>query len=81
MRRSRLIALALAALLAGVAAPAARAAGYLLVPMDLTQKNHLKAYGLAFHTLQAGAKVNWLLNYRGGASSWTTPNAPAWTRG
>jgi len=67
VRRTRLIALALAALLAGLAAPAARAAQYLLVPMDLTQKNHLKAYGHAFHTLQAGSKVNWLLNYRGGA--------------
>ncbi|MBE0566518.1 MAG: asparagine synthetase B [Krumholzibacteria bacterium] len=55
-------------LLGGLAAaPAARAAGYLLVPMDLEQKNHLRAYGHAFHTLQAGAKVTWLLNYRGGA--------------
>jgi hypothetical protein len=40
---------------------------YLLVPMDLTQSNHLRAYGHAFHTLQAGGKVNWLLNYRGGS--------------
>ena len=30
---------------------------YLLVPMDLAQKNHLRAYGHAFHTLQAGGKV------------------------
>lgn len=54
-------------LLGLLAAPAARAASYLLVPMDLEQKNHLRAYGHAFHTLQAGAKVTWLLNYRGGA--------------
>ena len=40
---------------------------YLLIPMDLTQRNHLRAYGVAFHTLQAGDKVNWLLNYRGGS--------------
>jgi len=43
------------------------AAQYLLIPMDLTQRNHLRAYGVAFHTLQAGDKVNWLLNYRGGS--------------
>jgi len=40
---------------------------YLLIPMDLDQRNHLRAYGVAFHTLQADEKVNWLLNYRGGA--------------
>ncbi len=43
------------------------AESYLLIPMDLAQKNHLRAYGVAFHTLQANEKVNWLLNYRGGA--------------
>jgi hypothetical protein len=42
-------------------------ADYLLVPMDLTQTNHLRAYGHAYHTLQAGGKVSWLLNYRGGS--------------
>ncbi len=45
----------------------AMAKQYLLVPMDLTQTNHLRAYGHTFHTLQAGDKVNWLLNYRGGS--------------
>jgi hypothetical protein len=49
------------------AAGPARADDYLLVPMDLTQTNHLRAYGVAFHCLQAGEKVNWLLNYRGGS--------------
>ncbi len=49
-----------------MAAPAI-AKPYLLVPMDLDQRNHLRAYGVAFHTLQAGDKVNWLLNYRGGS--------------
>jgi hypothetical protein len=39
----------------------------LLVPMDLTQTNHLRAYGLAFHALQGGHAVNWLLNYKGGS--------------
>lgn len=65
--RTRFLALMLVLLGGLAAAPAARAAGYLLVPMDLEQKNHLRAYGHAFHTLQAGAKVTWLLNYRGGA--------------
>ncbi len=45
----------------------ARAESWLLVPMDLVQHNHLRAYGVAFHTLEAGDKVDWLLNYRGGS--------------
>jgi hypothetical protein len=48
------------------AAPA-RAADWLLVPMDLGQTNHLRAYGYAYHALQADEPVNWLLNYRGGS--------------
>ncbi len=44
-----------------------QAADYLLVPMDLSQSNHLRAYGHTYHTLQAGEKVTWLLNYRGGS--------------
>ena len=48
--------------------PAAPAlAQRLLVPMDLEQANHLKAYGLAFWALERGVVVEWLLNYRGGA--------------
>ncbi len=39
----------------------------LLVPMDLTQTDHLKAYGLAYWVLQKGGTVDWLLNYRGGS--------------
>lgn len=35
--------------------------------MDDAQKNHLKAYGLAFYSLQQDVEVNWLLNYRGGS--------------
>jgi hypothetical protein len=38
-----------------------------LVPMDLTQTNHLKAYGLAYFALTKGIQVDWLLNYRGGS--------------
>lgn len=32
-----------------------------------TQKNHLKAYGIAFWMLENEAPVDWLLNYRGGS--------------
>ncbi len=36
--------------------------------MDLVQKNHLKAYGIAFWVLKnANLEVDWLLNYRGGS--------------
>ncbi len=42
-------------------------ASYLLIPMDETQSNHLKAYGIAFWVLQNQAEVDWLLNYRGGS--------------
>jgi hypothetical protein len=39
----------------------------LLVPMDESQTNHLKAYGLAYWTLENGVTIEWLLNYRGGS--------------
>jgi hypothetical protein len=55
----------LAVLLAAIASQPA-AADY-LVPMDLSQPNHLKAYGLAWHVLASGGDVRWLLNYRGGS--------------
>lgn len=32
-----------------------------------SQKNHLKAYGIAFWTLENDQTVDWLLNYRGGS--------------
>ncbi len=48
-------------------APSNAAADKLLVPMDLVQANHLKAYGLAYWALQHNIEVEWLLNYRGGA--------------
>ncbi len=40
---------------------------YLLIPMDETQKNHLKAYGIAYWVLKKDVEVSWLLNYRGGS--------------
>lgn len=39
----------------------------ILIPMDVSQTDHLKAYGVAFFTLQKGVNVQWLLNYRGGS--------------
>ncbi|WP_053972133.1 hypothetical protein [Mangrovimonas sp. ST2L15] len=32
-----------------------------------SQKNHLKAYGITYWTLEKQMKVKWLLNYRGGS--------------
>ncbi|RZK55275.1 MAG: asparagine synthetase B [Pedobacter sp.] len=42
-------------------------ASSILVYMDEDQKNHLKAYGLAYWSIKNQADVNWLLNYRGGS--------------
>src|SRR5210317_333964 len=43
-------------------------ASYILVPMDAEgQKNHLKAYGITYWSLEKQLKVKWLLNYRGGS--------------
>ncbi len=41
--------------------------GKLLIPMDLTQTDHLKAYGVAYSALEVGINVEWLLNYQGGS--------------
>lgn len=43
-------------------------ASFILIPMDaVTQKQHLKAYGITYWSLQRGHKVKWLLNYEGGS--------------
>ncbi|MBT8309238.1 MAG: asparagine synthetase B [Bacteroidia bacterium] len=43
-------------------------ASYILIPMDAeSQRNHLKAYGITYWTLEKQQKVKWLLNYRGGS--------------
>ena len=42
-------------------------AASILIPMDEVQKNHLKAYGVAFLSLKEGIETDWLLNYRGGS--------------
>jgi hypothetical protein len=37
------------------------------MPMDKVQKNHLKAYGIAYWILVHDIEITWLLNYRGGS--------------
>lgn len=50
-------------------------ANFILLPMDdVSQKNHLKAYGITFWCLEKEYKASWLLNYRGG--SFLLPDAP-----
>ena len=39
----------------------------ILVPMDLSQTDHLKAYGVAYWALDHSMSVQWVLNYRGGS--------------
>jgi hypothetical protein len=61
-----------AVLLAGALAGAATLApapvhAKVLVPMDDSQTDHLKAYGLAYWVLTRGQRAEWLLNYRGGS--------------
>ncbi|MDA1028022.1 MAG: asparagine synthetase B [Bacteroidetes bacterium] len=38
-----------------------------LIPMDNSQSDHLKAYGVTFWALERRMDVDWLLNYRGGS--------------
>ncbi|MGI4871934.1 MAG: hypothetical protein ACRYFX_12250 [Janthinobacterium lividum] len=42
-------------------------ANHIFIPMDNTQKEHLKAYGLCYWALSKQIEVDWLLNYRGGS--------------
>ena len=39
----------------------------LLIPMDLSQTDHLKAYGIAYWGLTKNIEIDWLLNYRAGS--------------
>ncbi len=42
-------------------------ANKLLIPMDLSQSDHLRAYGIAYRAISRGLDVEWLLNFRGGS--------------
>ncbi|MBD3167753.1 asparagine synthetase B, partial [bacterium] len=61
MRRLDLLLIVAMLIFAGQAAVAQR----LLIPMDLTQTDHLRAYGVTYNAIKAGAEAEWLLNYRG----------------
>jgi hypothetical protein len=42
-------------------------ASKIFIPMDDSQANHLKAYGVTFWVLGNGVEAHWLLNYKGGS--------------
>jgi hypothetical protein len=54
--------------------PLSLRAAYILIPMDNSQQNHLKAYGIAYWVLAQDVEISWLLNYRGG--SYLIPHHP-----
>ena len=60
MKRSILVVLLLLGMISAQA-------GKILIPMDESQKNHLKAYGIAYWVLENKINLEWLLNYRGGS--------------
>lgn len=64
----------LALVLLCVLRPDVASAQHLMLPMDDAQRNHLKAYGVAFQALKSGQKAEWFLNFRGGA--FLVPDAP-----
>jgi hypothetical protein len=49
-------------------------AATIFIPMDESQKNHLKSYGLTYWVLSKSVTADWLLNYKGG--SFAFPYAP-----
>jgi hypothetical protein len=56
------------ALLLGLLAPTLPAfANHIFIPMDNSQKECLKAYGLCYWALSKQIEVDWLLNYKGGS--------------
>lgn len=40
---------------------------YIFIPMDLSQTDHLKPYGVVYNTLAEGIECYWVLNYKGGS--------------
>ena len=67
--------LRLLAVMTALCAPVPAAGQFLLVPMDRSQANHLKAYGLTYWTLEQFGRSEWFLNYRDGA--FLLPDTPA----
>ncbi len=62
-----LVAASVAAAVSFANPPRAAAAETVLIPMDVAQTDHLKAYGLAYYALSQGLVVEWVLNYRAGS--------------
>ncbi len=54
-------------ILIALSGPRPVVADQLLIPMNLDQTDHLKAYGVAYWALQKSIDVEWLLNFRGGS--------------
>lgn len=54
-------------IIAAFFAPSRAFSSAILVPMDESQKDHLKAYGVAYWVLENKIVMEWLLNYRGGS--------------
>ncbi|NEM98851.1 asparagine synthetase B [Pontibacter burrus] len=46
-------------------------ASTVVIPMDESQKDHLKSYGAAYWVLSKDVPVDWLLNYRDGSFAFT----------
>jgi len=67
MKRREFVALTGALVLPGFPPSGFRSATSLLIPMDESQADHLKAYGVVFRSLERGERGEWLLNYRGGS--------------
>ncbi|MEM6771614.1 MAG: asparagine synthetase B, partial [Bacteroidota bacterium] len=61
-----------------VCAGTALRASTMLIPMDDTQTDHLKAYGITYWVLENQVSAWWLLNYRGG--SFAFPHSRAFER-
>ncbi len=66
MRRSRCASVLLIVVMALLVISSTTSASY-LIPMDLSQTDHLKSYGVAYWAIEKGYRVEWLLNYRGGS--------------
>ena len=67
MRQTRVAPIVLALLVATFLLLGVAAHAVVLIPMDLTQTDHLKSYGVAYWALERGYRVEWLLNYRSGS--------------
>ncbi len=58
---------AIAVLLSAVLLAQPLVASMLMIPMDETQTDHLKAYGVVFNCLSRDQQAEWLLNYKYGS--------------